>query len=152
MTASTVLFFDDFWVGRQFALGQYKLTEDEIIAFGKDYDPQPFHTDPRSPAAMQYGGVIASGWHTTAIAMRLMVDSFLGCSATLVSPGVDQIEWLQPLHAGDVVSGFVQVIGQRRSQSKPDRGLVQMTLRLGNAQGVDVLRMQNKVFIAVAAS
>jgi acyl dehydratase len=117
-------YFEDFQVGKVIDVGSRTITEDEIIAFGKQFDPQPFHVDREAAAQSVYGGIIASGWHTCSLMMRLMVDGFLRDSSSMGSPGMDEIRWLQPVRGGDTLSVTATVLESRPSTSKPDRGVV----------------------------
>src|SRR5271155_4889708 len=115
-------YFDDFRVGESAPIGSHHLSEAEIIAFASQFDPQSFHIDPIAARNSVFGGLIASGWHTCALAMRMMCDSYLLETASLGSPGVDEVRWLKPVRAGDTIRGERQVVDARLSQSKPDRG------------------------------
>ena len=90
-------YFEDFYVGQRIAFGRYTVTQSEIIGFAKRYDPQVFHIDETHAVTAELGGIMASGWHTTAIFMRLAVDAYLGDAAVLTSPGVDELRWLAPV-------------------------------------------------------
>ena len=118
------LYFDDFQVGQVREFGRYDITSDEIIDFARRYDPQPFHVDEDAANASMYGGLIASGWMTCAIAMRMVCDEYLLRSASMGSPGVDTIRWKQPIRPGDVLRMRLTTLEVRPSQSKPDRGIV----------------------------
>jgi acyl dehydratase len=117
-------YFEDFEVGKTIAVGSRTVTEEEIIAFASQFDPQPFHVDPIAARQSMYGGIIASGWHTCGLMMRLMVDGFLKDAASLGSPGVDEIRWLKPVRGGDTLTVTTTVVGARPSASKSDRGVV----------------------------
>ncbi|APC68888.1 MULTISPECIES: MaoC family dehydratase [Ralstonia solanacearum species complex] len=116
-------YFDDFQVGQTMEMGTYAVTEDEILAFARQYDPQPFHVDPEAARRSIYGGLISSGWMTCAVMMRLMVQNFLSKSSSMGSPGVDEIRWLRPVYPGDTLSVSSTCLEVRPSQSKPDRGV-----------------------------
>lgn len=116
--------FEDFRCGQLIALREYRVSEAEMIAFAERYDPQYFHTDPVAAAGSQFGGLIASGWLTTAIFMRMQCDSFMADSTCVGSPGVDEIRWLKPVRPGDTLHGTNEVVAVKPSQSKPDRGAV----------------------------
>jgi len=134
MTTS-MLYFEDFAVGSKRDLGSYHVTEEEILAFARQYDPQPFHTDKDAAAKSIYGGLISSGWMTCGIMMRLVVDSLVGKSASMGSPGVDGVRWLKPVYAGDTLSVTLTVLESRPSQSKPDRGVVHTLWEATNQRG-----------------
>jgi acyl dehydratase len=117
-------YFEDFHVGLALPLGSIVVTEEDIIAFATRFDPQPFHIDREAAAKSIYGGVIASGWHTCSMMMRMVVDSLLSRSSSMGSPGLDNIRWILPVRAGDTLSTTFVVKEVRPSASKPDRGLV----------------------------
>lgn len=117
-------YFEDFAKGMSIEVGGRCVSEKEILAFATEYDPQPFHTDPQAAAASIYGSLIASGWQTCSIMMRLVVDGFLKTAANMGSPGVDEVRWLKPLHAGDTLYVKLTVTGVRAIGSMPDRGLM----------------------------
>ena len=112
--------------------GTVLVTEEEIIEFAKRYDPQVFHTDPVAARDSIYGGLVASGWHTAAMAMRLIVENYLSGVASVGSPGVDEVRWLKPVRPGDKLSVRVTVLEARRSESKPDRGIVRSLVEVLN--------------------
>ena len=145
-------YFEDFSVNQRFTLGRYTVTRDEIVAFATQYDPQVFHTEENHPLSIELGGIMASGWHTTAIFMRLAVDAYLGNAAVLTSPGVDELRWLAPVRGGDVIGGEAIVEQARLSASKPDRGILTTSVRLWNQQKVDVLKMTTHAFVRVRPS
>lgn len=142
-------YLEDFQVNQRIPFGRYAVTQAEIIEFANQYDPQAFHVDESHKVTMELGGVMASGWHTTAIFMRLAVDAYLGKAAVLTSPGVDALRWLAPVRAGDVISGEAIVEGARRSVSKPDRGILTTGVRLWTQRKVEVLQMTTHAFVRV---
>ena len=117
-------YFEDFEVGRTIAVGQRSVSEEEIIAFAKQFDPQPFHVDKEAAAKSIYGGIIASGWHTCSMMMRMMVDSIVSSASSLGSPGLEQVRWLKPVRGGDTLTVSTTVLESKPSTSKPDRGVV----------------------------
>jgi len=117
-------YFDDFAPGQDIDLGTRTVTEEEIVAFARDYDPQPFHVDREAAAHSIYGGVIASGWHTCGMMMRMVVDGLLNRSASMGSPGLDGVRWLAPVRAGDTLNVRYQTVQVKASRSKLDRGVV----------------------------
>jgi acyl dehydratase len=125
------------------------LHRDEIVDFATQYDPQVFHVDESHALTEELGGVMASGWHTTAIFMRLAVDAYLGNAAVLTSPGVDELRWLAPVRVGDVISGEAIVEQARLSASKPDRGILTTGVRLWKQRNIEVLRMTTHAFVRV---
>jgi len=117
-------YFEDFAPGQDIDLGTRTVTEEEIVAFAREYDPQPFHVDRDAAAHSIYGGVIASGWHTCGMMMRMVVDNLLNRSASMGSPGLDGVRWLAPVRAGDTLNVRYQTVQVKASASKPDRGVV----------------------------
>jgi acyl dehydratase len=103
---------------------RWTVTEEAIIAFAREFDPQPFHLDPQAAQKSIYGGLLASGWHTGAIMMRLLCDGVLRDSASLGSPGVDELRWIKPVRPGDTLRIRMTVLEVVPSRSKPDRGIV----------------------------
>lgn len=130
--------FEDFAPGLEIDLGSYPVHMSEMIEFAKKYDPQPFHTDASAASTSHVGELIASGWFTMSIFMRLQCDGLLNKSSIIVSPGVDNIRWLKPVFAGDVLSAISRVSGARLSQSKPDRGIVTSDVVIDNQQSQTV--------------
>ena len=117
-------YLEDYPEGAVYYFGPVTITADEIVEFGQKYDPQLFHTDPEAAQKTMYGGLIASGWHTCSLFMRLFVDHFLPRSANLGSPGVDSLRWLKPVRPGDELTLRVTVHRVKPSRSKPDRGVL----------------------------
>lgn len=139
----------DFKVGDQLALPQLEVSLEEMVTFAKAYDPQPIHIDASSAEAHALGGVIASGWFTTALFMKMSVLGYLSETAVLTSPGVDNLRWLSPVKPGSLLSGEETVIAVRQSQSKPDRGVVTCDVRLWDDSGKDVLTLTKHFFVRV---
>jgi acyl dehydratase len=117
-------YFEDYVPGTVHEFGSVHGEESEIIDFGKRFDPQDFHTDPEAAARGPFGGLIASGWHTGALMMRMLVDNYLSKASSLGSPGIDELRWLRPVRPGDTLRLRATVVESKRSQSKPDRGVV----------------------------
>ncbi len=117
-------YFEDYVPGSIYEFGSIIVEEAEIIEFSRRYDPQSFHIDPIAAKQSRFGGLIASGWHTAAIAMRLLVDHYLSRVASMGSPGADELRWLKPVRPGDELSIRVKVLEAKRSKTKPDRGVV----------------------------
>jgi acyl dehydratase len=136
------IYLEDFTPGRVFELGSVEVTEAEIVEFATRYDPQPFHVDPDEAAAGPFGGLIASGWHTCALFMRLLVDGLIGDTLGFGSPGMDEIRWLAPVRPGDTLSASFTVAEARPSASKPDRGIVRSSSEMRNQRGEVVLTMR----------
>ena len=133
--------FEDYVPGMSETLGPITMTESTIIEFAQRYDPQPMHTDPERAGAGAFGGLIASGWHTVCVAMRELVLGYLAESASLASPGIDELRWRKPVRPGDSLHVRVTVVDAKRSQSKPDRGLVRTSIEAINQQGEIVMSM-----------
>ena len=138
-----MLYFEDFAVGEVFELGSTTVSEAEIVAFAQEYDPQPFHVDRAAAERSMFGGIIASGWHTCALTMRLMVDGMLARGASLGSPGIEQLRWTKPVRPGDTLSARVVVLEVQASQSKPDRGTVRIRTEVTNQAGEQVMWMES---------
>ena len=142
------LHFEDMTVGRVFELGSTAVTEGEIVDFASRFDPQPFHIDPAAATDTIYGGIIASGWHSCSMLMRLMVDGMIGDSSSMGSPGMDEVRWPAPVRPGDTLTGTATIVGARRSASKPDRGIVEILNELRNQDDVVVVSMRGTGFYA----
>jgi acyl dehydratase len=134
-------YFEDYVPGAVHEYGYISVTEAEILEFARAFDPQPIHIDPQFAATGPFGGLIASGWHTTAIFMRLLADHYISRVASLASPGIDELRWPAPLRPGDSVRVRATVLEARPSRSKPDRGLVRTRGQLINQDDQDVLRL-----------
>jgi acyl dehydratase len=117
-------YLEDYVPGAVHEFGSIVVEEEEIISFSRRYDPQPFHMDPKAGEKSVYGGLIASGWLSAALMMRLFVDHYISHVASLGSPGVDELRWLEPVRPGDTLSIRITVTETRRSRSKPDRGIL----------------------------
>jgi acyl dehydratase len=144
-----ILFFEDYVPGRTVDCGTFSVSEAEIVAFAKEYDPQPFHTDPVGAAAGPFGGLIASGWQTTSMMMRLLVEHFVSPESGLGAAGIDEIRWPKPVRPGDTLHVRASVLEARRSKSKPDRGIVRSLAEVTNQDGDTVLRMTAINFVRV---
>lgn len=129
------LYFEDHISGSQYELGSIPVDEKEMIDFAEHYDPQPFHIDPKAAGKTAFRGLIASGWFTVVLAMRLLVERHLSRMANLGSPGVDELRWFMPVRPGDVLSVRLTILDARRSRSKPDRGIVQGFVEVLNENG-----------------
>ncbi|MFD0851730.1 MaoC family dehydratase, partial [Actinomadura adrarensis] len=114
-------YFEDYRPGAVYEYGHRTVTEEEIIEFAERFDPQPIHVDREYAAAGPFGGIIASGWHTSSLAMRLIADHYLSRVASLASPGIDELRWPSPLRPGDTVRLRTTILEARPSRSKPDR-------------------------------
>jgi acyl dehydratase len=121
--------------------GYASVSQADIIAFAERFDPQPIHTDARFAASGPFGGLIASGWHTASLAMRMVVDHYLPRAASLASPGIDELRWPAPVRPGDSLRLRTTTLETRRSQSKPDRGLIRTRAELLNQHDQIVLSL-----------
>ncbi|MEP0940333.1 MAG: MaoC family dehydratase [Rhizobiaceae bacterium] len=117
----------------------YEVTAEEIKEFAQEFDPQPFHLDENSEQAKQVGGLIASGWHTSGIQMRMICDGFLLDSTSQGSPGLEQVRWLNVVRPGDTLSGTAEVVGRRVSKSRPELGIVSFVYRMVNQRDEEVM-------------
>jgi acyl dehydratase len=142
-TPITDRYFEDYRPGFVGEYGSITVSEDQILEFGRQFDPQQFHIDPVKAAHGPFSGLIASGWHTAAIMMRLYADHIVSKVASLGSPGVDELRWMRPVRPGDTLSIRATILEARRSTSKPDRGLVRIQ--------VEVLNQDKTVVMSVKA-
>jgi len=145
--------FEDYIIGATYDCGSVGVSEDDIIAFASRYDPQAMHVDRALAAEGPFGGVIASGWHTIAVTMRLIVENFLPHNG-LAAPGIDELRWLRPVRPGDRLTVRITVTEANRSRTKPDRGLVRTLAEVANQHGdiVMSLRPMNLVRVRGPAS
>lgn len=134
--------FEDFHVGETIEMGRRTVDRDEVIAFARDFDPQPFHVDEAAAKASMFGGLIASGWHTVAMVMRMMCDSYLLDAASLGSPGVDHVKWLKPVRPGDTIRANRTILEARASRSKPEVGIVKSRWEVYNQDDELVMTME----------
>ena len=132
-------YFEDYAPGTIFDCGSITVDPAEIVAFARRYDPQYFHTDPEAAKRSAFGGLIASGWQTAGLAMRLLVQDYLPTVASLGSPGIDELRWTKPVRSGDVLNVRVTVLEAKRSRSKPDRGIVHSLIEVTNQNGESVM-------------
>ena len=139
------LAFEDFEVGQQRLFGPRALSKEEIVRFGIEWDPQPFHVDEAAAANSPFGGLIASGWQTAALAMRLAVDGFMGDSTSMGSPGLDELKWLKPVRPGDALTNEVTVLEVTPSRTKPNRGSIKLGFRCTNQHGELVMTLVARV-------
>ncbi|HVB01222.1 MAG TPA: MaoC/PaaZ C-terminal domain-containing protein [Acidimicrobiales bacterium] len=135
-------YYEDYRVGEVYECGAFSIDENEIIAFATHYDPQPMHTDPSVS-----GGVVASGWHTACLTMRLIADNFLSRVASLPSPGVEAIAWTHPIHPDEQINVVAKIEAMRVSLSKPDRGILTSTFIARNSEGTDVMTFRASNFV-----
>lgn len=141
-------YWEDFPVGKVTEFGGMTLTEEEIMRFARDFDPQPFHVDAEAAKHSMFGGIIASGWHTGSLMMRLYALNYLSSASSLASPGLDELRWLRPVRPGDTLSVRVTVQDARASASRPDRGVVHSLIEVFNQHGEPVMTMRAVNMIA----
>jgi acyl dehydratase len=134
--------FADFHPGQVIEAGPYVLTEAELVQFARAYDPQWFHTDAQAAAQSPFGGLIASGWHTCAIAMRLVVDAALAGSESFASPGLEHVRWPNPVRPGDALRLVADVIEVRRSEKRTTLGILRWRWQLFNQRELPVLDVE----------
>ncbi len=137
-------YFEDFEPGQVVELGSHTVSEEEILAFARQWDPQSFHVDPEAAKESVFGGLIASGWHTGAVWMRLYVDSLLDGAASMGSPGIEELRWLAPVRPGDTLHGWLTVLETTPSERRPDRGTVRIRGEMVNQDGATVLSMVSR--------
>jgi len=136
------MYFEDFEVGFERQYGTYTFTTELIKKFAGEFDPQPFHMDEAAAENSPFGGLIASGWHTSCAVMRLIVDELLGEeSGSMGSPGIDQIRWLKPVRPDDTISLQTKVLSVTPSKSKPDRGVIHTAYSVRNQNNEEVMTM-----------
>ncbi|HET7339824.1 MAG TPA: MaoC family dehydratase [Methylomirabilota bacterium] len=126
------IYFEDMPAGSVRESAPYTLTREEMVAFARQYDPQPFHVDEAAAKTTIYGGLIGSGWLTVAVMMRLLWDTLLKDAASLGSPGSDEVRWLKPVRPGDTLRARFTVVEAIPSRSKPDRGVLRMLTEMLN--------------------
>ena len=134
--------FEDFAVGGVIPLGSRTVTAPEIVAFATQFDPQPFHVDEDAGRRSIYGSLIASGWHTASMVMRMACDAYLLDAKSAGSPGIDQLRWLKPVRADDTIRAELVVVEVKPSRSKPDRGIVEFDWRVHNQRDELVMTMR----------
>ena len=139
--------FEDFQAGEAIELGERTITEPEIVSFARQFDPQSFHIDPLAARESIFGGLVASGWHTAGILMRLWVDAILAHVVSMGSPGVDSLRWPEPVRPGDRLRGRATVLELRASQSRPTMGIVRWQGELHNQDGRLVFSVTGTNFI-----
>jgi acyl dehydratase len=135
-------YFEDYEIGAVHEFGSITVKEAEILDFAHRFDPQIFHTDPEAAKKTAYGGLIASGWHTSSLMMRLLVDNYISKVASLGSPGIDELRWIKPVRPGDELSVRVTVLEANRSRSKPDRGAIRSFVEVVNQRGEIVMTVK----------
>ena len=145
-----LVYFEDLQVGQTAAFGRYEVTRDEVIQFASAYDPQPFHLSDEAAAQTHFGRISASGWHTCAMTMRMLVDNITARrQAGLGSPGLDELRWLKPVYPGDVLRVETELLSKRQSHSRPEMGSFQSLVKVYNQDDVAVMTMQSIGLIRV---
>lgn len=136
------LYYEDIEIGARHSFGRYEVSREEVLDFARKYDPQPFHLDDEAAARTHFGRVSASGWHSCAMTMRMLVENMMeNRQAGLGSPGVDQIRWKKPVYPGDVLRCETEALEKRRSQSKPDMGIFKSACTVFNQDDEVVLTL-----------
>ena len=145
-----MIYFEDLEIGKRASFGRYDVTREEVIEFAKKYDPQAFHLDDEVAAKTHFGRLSASGWHTCAMTMAMMVENMKNVKqAGLGSPGVDQLMWKKPVYPGDTLRVESEVIEKRRSKSRPEMGIFKSRAKVFNQNDEVVLEMTSNGLIAV---
>ena len=143
-----MIFYEDLEIGLSRDFGGYEVTREEVVEFASRYDPQPFHLDDEVAAQTHFGRLSASGWHTCAMTMRMMVDNMMNeKSAGLGSPGVDQLRWKKPVYPGDTLRCETEILEKRRSASRPEMGIFKSLIRTFNQHDEMVLEMISNALI-----
>lgn len=141
------LTFEDFPVGHFGTFGPRHVTREEIIAFASEFDPQPMHLDEEAAARSMLRGLAGSGWHLSSLMMRMLFDGFIGRTASLGSPGVDELRWLSPLRPGDDLTLDVEVAEARVSRSRPTTGIVTFKMKVRNASGQTLVEATSPIIV-----
>ena len=139
-------YFEDFKVGERIELGSVTVTEEEIIDFARQFDPQPFHISPEQAKHSYYGGLIASGWHTVSLLMRLMVDRMINDTISLGSPGVDEVRWLRPVRPNDTLHARLTILETKPSNRRAELGILTSSSEVFNQSGELVLTLKGVHF------
>jgi acyl dehydratase len=145
-------YFEDYPTGTTTDCGSVSVDQAQIISFARQFDPQPFHVDPVAAASGPFGGLVASGWHTAGLVMRLIVDNYVFAESSLGSAGLDELRWPHPVRPGDTLRVRVTALEARRSQSKPDRGVLKTLIEAVNQDGQPVMRATSINFVRVRPS
>jgi acyl dehydratase len=142
-----LLYFEDFPVGEIFAFGDTLVTAEDIVEYAREWDPQPFHLDPEAAKASQIGELIASGWQTGCLTMRMLCDAYLLRSASEGAPGMEEMRWLKPVRPGDRLSVRRTTLGARTSRSRPGIGIVEFLFETLNQTGETVMTLKSASFM-----
>ncbi len=141
--------YKDFIPGDSIELGSKTVTAEEIIAFAGEFDPQPFHLSEEAGKATVLGGLAASGWHTCAMLMRMMADSYISNSDSQGAPGLEFVKWIKPVLAGDTISATSAILEKRVSRTQPSLGIIRLNHKITNQHGVLVCEAQGSIFMRV---
>ena len=139
--------WEDFEAGQVYELGPHTVTAEEIVEFARQFDPQPFHLDEEAAARGPFGGLIASGWHTAALFMRMYVEELINETVSMGSPGVEELRWLVPVRPGDELRGRVTILEATPSSTRPDRGTIRARMEMLNQRDDVVLTMVARGFL-----
>jgi len=142
-----VRYWEDIKEGEVVELGSRTMEKERMVAFAREFDPQPFHTDEKAAEASIWGGLIASGWLTGSVLMRIFYDGYLKDTAGLGSPGIDELRWLKPVRPGDTLTVRLTVLETAASRSKPDRGIVRSLMEVVNQHGEIVMTTKGVNFV-----
>jgi acyl dehydratase len=142
-----VRYWEDFEAGQVYELGPHTVTAEEIVEFARQFDPQPFHLDEEAAARGPFGGLIASGWHTAALFMRMYVEELINETVSMGSPGVEELRWLVPVRPGDELRGRVTILEATPSATRPDRGTIRARMEMLNQRDEVVLTMVARGFL-----
>ena len=143
-----MLYWEDMEVGSERTFGHYDVTREEVLEFARKYDPQPFHLSDEAAAKTHFGRIAASGWHTAAMTMRVVVDALSRePQAGLGSPGIDELRWLRPVYPGDRLTMRGVIVDKTPSRSKPELGTIRTQTTVTNQDGVDVMRFTSIVMM-----
>lgn len=145
-----MIYFEDIEVGAKRAFGHYEVTREEVLEFASKYDPQPFHLNDEAAAKTHFGRISASGWHTCAMTMAMLVENLKDTKqAGLGSPGLDSLRWIKPVYPGDTLRVESEVLEKRRSKSRREMGMFKSRVHVFNQDNVVVCEMVNTGLIAV---
>jgi acyl dehydratase len=146
-----LLYFEDFREGQVIPLKEWRITREQILAFAREFDPQPFHLYEEAARTSVLGGLCASGWQSSALLVRMICDSYLLGTAAMGSNGMDEVKWLKPVYAGEMLTGDARVLTARRSKSRPEIGILKMLWRLANVAGELKVEATGVAFIRTRA-
>jgi acyl dehydratase len=143
----TVRYLEDFAAGQTFNTGRHRVDKEQIIAFARQFDPQPFHTDEEAARQSPFGGLAASGWHTAGMTMRLMVDGEFKPAGGILGVGFDDLSWPRPVRPGDELHAISEILDVRPSKSKPDRGMIRVRTTTFNQNNEPVMMFTGNLLV-----